>query len=113
MIMTGEIPKWVGELARSFPFVLPFETRQIVFRVVAFDRDRAMHYMIDSGKMNEINQSNSAATGGASTSAYGTDSSSRFTSSKVDKRKVGDCTLGVVSGLSSLPFLCLAVSLKI
>ena len=91
MIMTGEIPTWVGDLARTFPFTLPFETRQLVFRIVAFDRDRAMHYLIDSGKMNEINSSNSSSSAASSSSSYSHhDSSSRFTSSKVEKKKVSD-----------------------
>ncbi|KAG8520881.1 E3 ubiquitin-protein ligase TRIP12, partial [Galemys pyrenaicus] len=48
VIMTGNIPT---------PFFFPFDTRQMLFYVTAFDRDRAMQRLLDTNP--EINQSDS------------------------------------------------------
>ncbi|KAF6033616.1 TRIP12 [Bugula neritina] len=42
VIMTGNIPQWLPQLAGSCPFLFPFETRHLLFYVNTFDRDRAM-----------------------------------------------------------------------
>ena len=39
------------------PFFFPFDTRQMLFYVTAFDRDRAMQRLLDTNP--EINQSDS------------------------------------------------------
>ncbi|XP_066454265.1 E3 ubiquitin-protein ligase TRIP12 isoform X2 [Eleutherodactylus coqui] len=57
VIMTGNIPTWLTELGKSCPFFFPFDTRQMLFYVTAFDRDRAMQRLLDTNP--EINQSDS------------------------------------------------------
>ncbi|XP_072111160.1 E3 ubiquitin-protein ligase TRIP12 isoform X3 [Mobula birostris] len=57
VIMTGNIPTWLTELGRTCPFFFPFDTRQMLFYVTAFDRDRAMQRLLDTNP--EINQSDS------------------------------------------------------
>ncbi|XP_075426312.1 E3 ubiquitin-protein ligase TRIP12 isoform X2 [Ascaphus truei] len=57
VIMTGNIPVWLTELGKSCPFFFPFDTRQMLFYVTAFDRDRAMQRLLDTNP--EINQSDS------------------------------------------------------
>ncbi|XP_038050611.1 E3 ubiquitin-protein ligase TRIP12-like isoform X2 [Patiria miniata] len=42
VIMTGNLPSWLNAVARACPFLLPFDTRQMLFYATAFDRDRAM-----------------------------------------------------------------------
>lgn len=49
VIMTGNLPQWLTEIGYACPFVLPFDTRQLLFYAVAFDRDRAMQRLQDSG----------------------------------------------------------------
>ncbi|PIK34903.1 putative E3 ubiquitin-protein ligase TRIP12 isoform X1 [Apostichopus japonicus] len=48
VIMTGNLPSWLNAIAISCPFLLPFETRQMLFYGTAFDRDRAMQRLQDS-----------------------------------------------------------------
>ncbi|XP_056139035.1 E3 ubiquitin-protein ligase TRIP12 isoform X2 [Lampris incognitus] len=57
VIMTGNIPTWLIELGKTCPFFFPFDTRQMLFYVTAFDRDRAMQRLLDTNP--EINQSDS------------------------------------------------------
>ncbi|XP_075363394.1 E3 ubiquitin-protein ligase TRIP12 isoform X3 [Mycteria americana] len=57
VIMTGNIPTWLTELGKTCPFFFPFDTRQMLFYVTAFDRDRAMQRLLDTNP--EINQSDS------------------------------------------------------
>ncbi|XP_015216681.1 E3 ubiquitin-protein ligase TRIP12 isoform X2 [Lepisosteus oculatus] len=57
VIMTGNIPSWLTELGKTCPFFFPFDTRQMLFYVTAFDRDRAMQRLLDTNP--EINQSDS------------------------------------------------------
>ncbi|TRY93876.1 hypothetical protein DNTS_023784 [Danionella cerebrum] len=85
VIMTGNIPTWLTELGKTWystlsifkvyflhfilfssntfillsrsPFFFPFDTRQMLFYVTAFDRDRAMQRLLDTNP--EINQSDS------------------------------------------------------
>ncbi|KAJ8368138.1 hypothetical protein SKAU_G00081660 [Synaphobranchus kaupii] len=57
VIMTGNIPCWLTELGKTCPFFFPFDTRQMLFYVTAFDRDRAMQRLLDTNP--EINQSDS------------------------------------------------------
>uniref|UniRef100_A0A3P8WY34 E3 ubiquitin-protein ligase n=1 Tax=Cynoglossus semilaevis TaxID=244447 RepID=A0A3P8WY34_CYNSE len=53
----GNIPTWLIELGKTCPFFFPFDTRQMLFYVTAFDRDRAMQRLLDTNP--EINQSDS------------------------------------------------------
>uniref|UniRef100_A0AAV2J4M1 E3 ubiquitin-protein ligase n=1 Tax=Knipowitschia caucasica TaxID=637954 RepID=A0AAV2J4M1_KNICA len=57
VIMTGNIPTWLIELGKTCPYFFPFDTRQMLFYVTAFDRDRAMQRLLDTNP--EINQSDS------------------------------------------------------
>ncbi|CAK8697801.1 unnamed protein product [Clavelina lepadiformis] len=82
MIMTGELPPWLSELAHSCPFVLPFEVRQLLFRIVSFDRDRAMQYLIDVGALPDLQSSTSNSVG----SSMNHDSGNRFMP-KIEKKK--------------------------
>ena len=42
IIMTSNLPTWLKEIASVCPFLFPFETRQLLFYVTSFDRDRAL-----------------------------------------------------------------------
>lgn len=42
VIMTGNLPPWLSQIAYACPFLFPFETRQLLFYAVSFDRDRAI-----------------------------------------------------------------------
>ncbi|KAG9509563.1 E3 ubiquitin-protein ligase TRIP12 [Fragariocoptes setiger] len=48
LIMTGNLPSWLTQLAGSCPFLIPFESRQLLFYVTCFDRDRALHRLLES-----------------------------------------------------------------
>jgi E3 ubiquitin-protein ligase TRIP12 len=48
VIMTGNLPTWLQEIATSCPFLFPFETRHLLFYAIAFDRDRALQRLIDT-----------------------------------------------------------------
>uniref|UniRef100_A0A803TYU0 E3 ubiquitin-protein ligase n=1 Tax=Anolis carolinensis TaxID=28377 RepID=A0A803TYU0_ANOCA len=49
--------EFINKLGKSCPFFFPFDTRQMLFYVTAFDRDRAMQRLLDTNP--EINQSDS------------------------------------------------------
>lgn len=42
VIMTGNLPSWLVELAKACAFIFPFECRQLLFYTTTFDRDRAV-----------------------------------------------------------------------
>lgn len=48
VIMTGNLPSWLAQIAFACPFLFPFETRQMLFYATSFDRDRAMQRLLDS-----------------------------------------------------------------
>ena len=48
IIMTSNLPPWLKEVALVCPFLFPFETRQLLFYVTSFDRDRALLRLLDS-----------------------------------------------------------------
>ncbi len=48
IIMTSNLPAWLKEVASNCPFLFPFETRQLLFYVTSFDRDRALLRLLDS-----------------------------------------------------------------
>ncbi|OTF76322.1 E3 ubiquitin-protein ligase TRIP12-like protein [Euroglyphus maynei] len=48
VIMTGGLPNWLSELAYACPFMFPFEIRYLLFYVVCFDRDRALHRLFEN-----------------------------------------------------------------
>lgn len=48
IIMTSNLPTWLKEVASVCPFLFPFETRQLLFYVSSFDRDRALLRLLDS-----------------------------------------------------------------
>lgn len=83
MIMTGELPPWLNELAHSCPFVFAFETRQLLFRIVSFDRDRAMQYLYDTGALPDTTTPSSSAP----SSSMASDANQRFVP-KIEKKKV-------------------------
>ncbi|XP_066255069.1 E3 ubiquitin-protein ligase TRIP12 isoform X1 [Euwallacea similis] len=47
VIMTGNLPKWLHQVATACPFLFPFETRQLLFYATSFDRDRALQRLLD------------------------------------------------------------------
>ncbi|XP_031342168.1 E3 ubiquitin-protein ligase TRIP12-like isoform X1 [Photinus pyralis] len=47
VIMTGNLPSWLQQIASVCPFLFPFETRQLLFYVTSFDRDRALQRLLD------------------------------------------------------------------
>ncbi|XP_074658456.1 E3 ubiquitin-protein ligase TRIP12-like [Tubulanus polymorphus] len=69
VIMTGNLPSWLSELALTCAFLLPFDTRQMLFYATSFDRDRAMQ------RLQEASQDTTS-----------TDNSERVTP-RLDKRK--------------------------
>ncbi|XP_050539667.1 E3 ubiquitin-protein ligase TRIP12 isoform X2 [Daktulosphaira vitifoliae] len=48
VIMTGNLPGWLQQVASACAFMLPFETRQLLFYATVFDRDRALQRLLDS-----------------------------------------------------------------
>ena len=48
VIMMGQIPSWITEMSYSCSFLFPFETRQMLFYLYAFDRERAMQRLLDN-----------------------------------------------------------------
>ncbi|XP_014232904.2 E3 ubiquitin-protein ligase TRIP12 isoform X2 [Trichogramma pretiosum] len=48
VIMTGNLPSWLQQIASVCPFLFPFETRQLLFYATSFDRDRALQRLLDS-----------------------------------------------------------------
>ncbi|BES95811.1 Hypothetical proteinE domain [Nesidiocoris tenuis] len=48
VIMTANLPCWLQQVASACPFLLPFETRQLLLYATAFDRDRALQRLLDS-----------------------------------------------------------------
>ncbi|KAK6633232.1 hypothetical protein RUM44_003833 [Polyplax serrata] len=48
VIMTGNLPLWLQQIAVACPFLLPFETRQLLFYATSFDRDRALQRLLDA-----------------------------------------------------------------
>lgn len=53
VIMTGNLPHWLHQLATTCPFLLNFEIRQLLLYASSFDRDRALQRLVDSAP--EIN----------------------------------------------------------
>lgn len=47
VIMTGNLPNWLHQIATSCPFLFQFETRQLLFYATSFDRDRALQRLLD------------------------------------------------------------------
>lgn len=47
VIMTGNLPNWLQQIASVCPFLFPFETRQLLFYATSFDRDRALQKLLD------------------------------------------------------------------
>ncbi|KAI5715749.1 hypothetical protein M8J77_021829 [Diaphorina citri] len=48
VIMTGNLPHWLQQLATTCPFLLNFEIRQLLLYASSFDRDRALQRLVDS-----------------------------------------------------------------
>ncbi|KAL4220729.1 Ubiquitin-protein ligase [Mactra antiquata] len=48
VIMTGNLPVWLAEIAAAAPFLFPFDTRQLLFYATTFDRDRALMRLQDN-----------------------------------------------------------------
>uniref|UniRef100_A0A182NQL1 E3 ubiquitin-protein ligase n=1 Tax=Anopheles dirus TaxID=7168 RepID=A0A182NQL1_9DIPT len=48
VIMTGNLPQWLQQIAVACPFLFPFETRHLLFYAVSFDRDRALQRLLDT-----------------------------------------------------------------
>ncbi|KAK7067184.1 hypothetical protein SK128_012433 [Halocaridina rubra] len=58
VIMTGNLPPWLPQIAYVCPFLFPFETRQLLFYAVSFDRDRALQRLMDSSpELNSVDSS--------------------------------------------------------
>ncbi|XP_055698970.1 E3 ubiquitin-protein ligase TRIP12 isoform X2 [Phlebotomus papatasi] len=48
VIMTGNLPQWLQQIAMVCPYLFPFETRHLLFYAVSFDRDRALQRLLDT-----------------------------------------------------------------
>ena len=46
--MTGNLPQWLQQIGVACPFLFPFETRQMLFYSISFDRDRALQRLLDN-----------------------------------------------------------------
>ncbi|WAR12555.1 TRIPC-like protein, partial [Mya arenaria] len=57
VIMTGNLPSWLAEIAAAAPFLFPFDTRQLLFYATTFDRDRALMRLQDNSVDNSSNDS--------------------------------------------------------
>lgn len=62
MIMTGNFPLWLSQLAYCCPFLFPFECRHLLFYVTSFDRDRALQRLLDSTQGLNSNDSSERVT---------------------------------------------------
>ncbi|XP_045199519.2 E3 ubiquitin-protein ligase TRIP12-like isoform X2 [Mercenaria mercenaria] len=57
VIMTGNLPTWLAEIAAAAPFLFPFDTRQLLFYATTFDRDRALLRLQDNSVDTTANDS--------------------------------------------------------
>lgn len=48
IVMTGNCPQWLFQLGITCPFLLPFDTRHLLFYSCTFDRDRALSRLMDA-----------------------------------------------------------------
>lgn len=48
VIMTGNLPQWLQQIATVCPFLFPFETRHLLFYALSFDRDRALQRLLET-----------------------------------------------------------------
>ena len=48
VIMTSNLPTWLKDIGCVCPFLFPFETRQLLFYVTSFDRDRALLRLLEA-----------------------------------------------------------------
>ncbi|XP_059479777.1 E3 ubiquitin-protein ligase TRIP12 isoform X2 [Neocloeon triangulifer] len=48
VIMTGNLPAWLQQVASACPFLFPFEVRQLLFYATSFDRDRALQRLLEA-----------------------------------------------------------------
>ena len=48
VIMTGNLPAWLQQVAAACPFLFPFEVRQLLFYATSFDRDRALQRLLEA-----------------------------------------------------------------
>lgn len=48
VIMTGNLPQWLQQIATACPFLFPFETRHLLFYAISFDRDRALQRLLET-----------------------------------------------------------------
>ena len=65
VIMTSNLPTWLKDIGCVCPFLFPFETRQLLFYVTSFDRDRALLRLLDAAP--ELVQDTQVRDGGRST----------------------------------------------
>lgn len=56
--MTGNLPQWLQQIAAACPFLFPFETRQLLFYAISFDRDRALQRLLETTP--DLNSSDSS-----------------------------------------------------
>lgn len=84
VVITGQLSPWVQQVGRACPFLLSFETRQLLFKVTAFERNRALQHLHDNG----ITRAFSAHLGLSSSSAGGGNrNSSNPFAPRIDKKK--------------------------
>ena len=48
IIIISNLPTWLKDIGCVCPFLFPFETRQLLFYVTSFDRDRALLRLLDA-----------------------------------------------------------------
>ncbi|XP_063696706.1 E3 ubiquitin-protein ligase TRIP12, partial [Culicoides brevitarsis] len=58
VIMTGNLPQWLQQISAVCPFLFPFETRQLLFYAISFDRDRALQRLLETTP--DLNSSDSS-----------------------------------------------------
>ena len=83
-VMTGNLPNWLVETGKSFPYLLPFEAKSLLFYVTSFDRDRAMLRLQESAATAEGATANN---GSAGMNSSQNDTSDRVVP-RLDRKKV-------------------------
>nr|XP_039262468.1 E3 ubiquitin-protein ligase TRIP12-like [Styela clava] len=54
VVITGQLSTWVQEIGNVCPFLLAFEVRQLLFKVSALGRDRALQHLLETGAAQEF-----------------------------------------------------------
>ena len=62
MITVGNLPAWIPQIARACPFLFPMETRNSIFFITTFDRERALKQLAILNPQSVANRSDALIT---------------------------------------------------